>query len=358
MEKRYNFRIYPNAAQEALITKSFGCCRFVYTRYLAKRIEVYEKEGRILGPNECGRDLTRLKKEAGMEWLAEADANALLVALKELDRAYKAFFRRVKRGEPPGFPKYRSKRGRDSYTSRRNLNRPGILVEEGAIRLPKLGRVRCRPARPTAGRILSATVMRTRGGKYFVSVLCTDTEPAPLPKTGKTTVLRLGPEGPFAGAEGERFASPRYIEKTEKKIARLSRRLSRKSKDGKNREKARLKLARAHERAANQRNDFLHKLTTRLVRAYDVIRIEDARPAARAKGKRLACAGTGALLMRLRYKCEWYGKELVLTAPFPPGAEAAAERRTRAAPILGGGLEEPRASSAAGEGKQPIRPAS
>ncbi|MDR2295371.1 MAG: helix-turn-helix domain-containing protein, partial [Clostridiales Family XIII bacterium] len=116
MEKRYNYRIYPNAAQEALITKSFGCCRFVYNRYLKKRIEVYEKEGRILGPNECGRDLTRLKNEAGMEWLAEADANALLVALKELDRAYRAFFRRVKRGGPPGFPKYRSKKGRNAYT--------------------------------------------------------------------------------------------------------------------------------------------------------------------------------------------------------------------------------------------------
>jgi putative transposase len=193
VEKRYNFRIYPNAAQESLIQKSFGCCRFVYNRYLAKRTEAYEKEHRLLGLNECCKDLTSLKQEKGMEWLAEADSNALLVSLKELDRAYRAFFRRVRAGgEAPGFPKYRSKKGRSTYTSRKNIKRQNIAIEENAIKLPKLGRVRCRVSRIPEGRILSATVIQNPSGKYFVSVCCTEAPIRPLQKTGRSTGLQLG----------------------------------------------------------------------------------------------------------------------------------------------------------------------
>jgi putative transposase len=246
MERRYNFRIYPNAAQEALIRKSFGCCRFVYNRYLAKRIETYEQEHRLLSLNECGRDLTGLKRQEGYEWLAEADSNALLVALKELDRAYKAFFRRVSRGGAPGFPGFRSKRGRCAYTSRKNINRQNIRIEKNAIKLPKLGNVRCKVSRPVEGRILSATVIGARSGKYFVSVCCTEAEPRPLPKTGKAVGLHLGLTQLLTSSAGEHIENPRCFAKAERKIARLSRRLSRKSKDGKNREKARIKLARAH----------------------------------------------------------------------------------------------------------------
>jgi putative transposase len=341
MEKRYNFRIYPNAAQETLIKKSFGCCRFVYNRYLAKRIEAYEKEHRLLGLNECSRDLTQLKRQEGYEWLAEADANALLVALKELDRAYRSFFRRVRKGGAPGFPGFRSKRGRNAYTSRKNINRQNIKIEENAIKLPKLGRVRCKTSRPVEGRILSATVLRTRSGKYFVSVCCTDAEPRFLPKTGKAVNLRLGLTDLVTTSEGEHIKNPRYLENAEKKIARLSRRLSRKAKDGKNREKARIKLARAHERISNQRNDFLHKLSTQLVREYDCICVRDARPAARMRDPRFAKlaadAGTGALLMRLRYKCDWYRKDFVLVEPLCP--EETAGRGTRAAPVPDGSAE-------------------
>jgi putative transposase len=320
---------------------------------LAKRTEVYEKEHRVLGLNECSADLARLKKEEGFEWLAEADSNALLVALKELDRAYRAFFRRAKRGGAPGFPKFRSKRaGRSSYTSRKNIKRENIEIfaRENRIKLPKLGLVRCRVSRPTEGRILSATVFRTSAGKYFVSVCCTDVQPQPLPRTGKSVGLHLGLTDLVTSSDGERAENPRYLEKAEKKIARLSRRLSRKSKDGRNREKARIKLARAHERIANQRNDCLHKLTTRLVRGYDVIRIENARPAARTQNprfaKRASDAGLGGLLMRLRYKCEWYGKTLADANGSPSGLEKTEKWGARAAP------------QALGKEKQSIRPAS
>jgi putative transposase len=324
MEKRHNFRIYPNAAQEALIEKNLGCCRFVYNHYLARRIEVYEKEHRLLGPNECGRDLTLLKKQEGFEWLAEADSNALLVALKELDRAYRAFFRRVKKGGAPGFPGFRSKRGKSSYTSRKNIARQNIELGADSIKLPKLGRVRCRVSRRPEGRILSATVIRTRSGKYFVSVLFTDVHPHPLPKTGKSAGLHLGLTRLLSTSEGECVENPKYFAKAEKKIARLTRRLSRKPKDGRNREKARIRLARAYEKVANQRSDMLNKLTTRLVREYDVICVRDARPATLARDRRFAKlaadAGWGGILQRLRYKCDMYGKELVFADAYFPSA--------------------------------------
>jgi putative transposase len=327
MEKRYNFRIYPTAAQEVLIEKAFGCCRFVYNYYLAKRTEAYREEHRLLGLNECSADLTRLKREEGFEWLAEADANALLVALKDLDRAYRAFFRRVKRGGAPGFPTFRNKRaGRSSYTSRKNVKRENIkiLERENRIKLPKLGLVRCRVSRPAEGRILSATVFRTPAGKYFVSVCCTDVTPRPLRRTDKSAGLHLGLTDLVTTSDGERVKNPRYFAKAEKKIARLSRRLSRKSKDGKNREKARIKLARAHERIANQRSDFLNKLSTRLVRAYDRVCVKDVKPAGIMKDRRfaklVADAGWGGLLQRLRYKCDWYGKEFIPAGAFFPSA--------------------------------------
>jgi putative transposase len=339
VEKRYNFRIYPTREQEVLIQKSFGCCRFVYNRYLAKRIEAYEKEHRFLGLNECSRDLTLLKQAAGMEWLAEADSNALLIALKELDRAYRAFFRGAAgEGGNAGFPKFRSKKGRSSYTSRKNIKRQNIAIETNAIKLPKLGMVRCRVSRRPEGRILSATVLQNPSGKYFVSVCCTDVEPAPLPKTGRAVDLRLGVAYLVTSSEGERIENPRYFEKSEKKIARLSRRLSRKSKGSRNREKARIKLARAYEKTANQRNDNLNKLSARLVREYDTIRVRSVRPVAYTKdrrfAKRAADSGLGTLLEKLRYKCDWYGKELLLTdisSRVPEPAEVPAPEIPRSA---------------------------
>jgi putative transposase len=300
-------------------------------------METYEKERRFLGLNECERDLARLKKEEGFEWLAEADANALLGVLKDLDRAYKMFFRRAKKGDASGFPKFRGKRGVQSYRSRKNILRDNVAMEKNRVKLPKLGRVRCRTSRPVEGRILSATVFQNRCGKYFVSVCCTDVEPSPLPKTGRSAALRLGIEPLAATSDGERVENPRYFEKSERKIARLSRSLSRKSKDGSNREKTRLKLARAHEKVANQRADFLNKLSTRLVREYDAICVaRDVPPPADGGGRRAAKlahdAGHGGLVRMLRYKCDWYGRGFEFIGEPSPDAATPCEEDTAVRP--------------------------
>jgi putative transposase len=326
VEKRYNFRIYPTAEQEGQIQKNFDCCRFVYNYYLAKRMDVYEKERRILGLNECGLDLTQLKKTEGYEWLMEADANALLAALKDLDLAYKAFFRRVKQGGAPGFPRFKRKRDqRKSYKSRKNTARSNIEVAGNHIKLTKLGWTRCKVSRPLEGRLLSATVFQSRSGKYFVSLCCTEAEPRPLPKTGADIGLHLGIRDLVTTSQGERIENPRFFEQSEPKIARLRRRLSRKPKESRNREKARLQMARAYERVANQRNDFLNKLSTRLVRDYDRICVREIRTAESLKDRRFAKlisdAGWGGLMERLAYKCRWYGKTLTLVSERFPSAQ-------------------------------------
>jgi putative transposase len=170
-------------------------------------------------------------------------------------------------------------------------------------------------------------VIQHPGGKYFVSVCCTEVETRPLPKTGKAAALQLGIVYLATTSDGKHIENPRYFEKSEKKIARLTRRLSRKPKDSNNREEARIKLALAHEKVENQRNDYLNKLSMTLVREYDVIRVRELSASAVRKyghlPKLLSDAGHGALIAKLRYKCDWYGKELILADASSSDASAA-----------------------------------
>ena len=280
-----------------------------------------------MGLNDLCRDLTKLKQTEGYEWLREADSNALIDALRDLDRTYMSFFKKVQKGGvSPGYPKFKRKREtRRSYRSKNNIQRQSVSVLERQIKLPKLGNVQCRVSKQLEGRILSATVMQSPSGKYFVSVCCTDYEPEHLPKTGAEVGLHMGIRSLATTSDGRRFENPRAYEKTELKIARLQQEMSRKPKDSKNREKARIKLARAHEKAANQRNDFLQKLTTQIVREYDVICIRDESPIDLAKNplyaKHIYNAGWGQFLNQLEYKCNWYGKELKKVSSLHPSTQ-------------------------------------
>ena len=191
--------------------------------------------------------------------------------MRDIDTAFQNFFRGVKHGKHVGYPKFKSKRGRHrSYKSKRvgmNIR----LIDDKHIKLPKLGVVRCAASKKVAGRILSVTVSQAPSGKYFVSLCCTDFEIAPLPKTDAVVGVDLGIKDLAITSDGMKFPNNKYTYKAEKKLARLQRRLSRKSKGSHNREKARVKVSRLQEHIANQRRDNLQKLTTELVRNYDVI---------------------------------------------------------------------------------------
>ncbi len=244
--------------------------------------------------------------------------------MNDLDIAYQNFFRRVKSGDKPGYPRFKSKRdNRKSFKSK--VVGSNIRLLDGHIRLPKLGNVKCRVSKQVEGRIISATVSQNPSGKYFVSVLCTDVDIQPMDRTGAIVGVDLGLKELAITSDNQHFSNPKHFAKSQKKLAKLQRRLSRKSKGSNNREKARIKVARLHERIANQRLDNAHKMTTSLVRDYDLIAIETLVPKNMVKNHRLAKAisdaAWGEIVRQLEYKCNWYGKELVKVDRFYPSSQ-------------------------------------
>ena len=322
MEYSHKFRIYPTTAQEVLIQKTFGCCRFVYNHFLDQRISEYKATGKAPTRFQQDKELTSMKKE--IPWLREVDATALQSSVQTLDVAYQNFFRRVKNGEKPGYPKFKSKKNhRRSYKSK--CVGTNIKVVGGYVQLPKLGLVKCRISKEVRGRILSATVSQNPSGKYFVALCCTDVEIDPLSSAGAVIGLDMGLKSFAITSDGVEYPNHRFLSKSQKKLARLQRQLSRKSKGSRRREKARVKVARLQEHVSNQRHDALHKLSTQLVRDYDLIAVEDLAPKNMVKNRSLSRSisdvSWGEFRRQLEYKARWYRKMVVTVDRFYPSSQ-------------------------------------
>ena len=318
MEKAYKFRIYPNKTQEILIQRTFGCVRFVYNYFLDKRITAYKEDKVTLTFNKCSKELTELKQE--LTWLKEPDKCSLQNALKHLDIAFQNFFNR----ENVGYLKFKSKKNRHkSYKT--NFTNNNIAFERGKIKLPKIGKVRIRDKQIPQGRILNATVSQTPSGKYFVSICCTDVDKPDFIRTDRYVGIDLGIRDFVITSDGDKYSNPKYLRQSLNKLAKLQRELSRKTRGGFNWDKARIRVARLYERITNQRKDMLNKLSSELVRKYDVICIEDLQVSNMIKNHNLAQSISDAswseFVRQLEYKSKWYGKELIKVDRFFPSSQ-------------------------------------
>ena len=329
MEKAYKFRLYPTAKQEELIRKTIGCSRFVYNQTLAARKGAYASGNSIhmtFKESHSGYDCVKLLPglKDTYPWLREVDSTALQASVLNMDHAYKNFFSGRKGRRKVGFPKFKAKHhSKASYTSK--VVGKNIQATDKAVKLPKLGWVKAKVSTQVQGRILNATVSMSRSGKFFVSLCCTEVDIPQLLSTGAAVGLDVGIKDLVITSDGQKFDNPKYLRKAEKKLATLQRRLSRKPKGSCNREKARLRLSRQHEYIANCRQDYLHKLTTQLVRDYDIICVESLNVGGMLKNhklaKAIADASWGELARQLKYKAAWQHKMLVEVGTFFPSSQ-------------------------------------
>jgi len=329
MEKSFKYRIYPNAEQATLIQKTFGCVRFIYNHFLAKRQEVYDMNEQTLNYYQCALELTKLKQEK--EWLYEVENAALQNALRNLDRAYQKFFQGLKVGNFIGYPKFKRKRdNHKSYTSRfapSGTDGGNIaVIDTDRIKLPKLGLVKAVIDRPIRGRILNATISQNPSGQYHVAVCCTDVVPDSLPRTGNSIGIDLGIRKLVVTSNGMVILNPKHLKQSEHKLRKMQQLLSRKTKGSKNYIKTRIKLAKIHQKIRNQRNHHLHKVSIHLVREYDIIcvesliipRMQAVEPGQKSKNinRSIHDVAWGELVRQLEYKAEWYDKKLVKVGKF------------------------------------------
>jgi len=313
MLRAYKYRIYPNQEQQVLINKNIGCCRWIYNWGLNKKIELYKSEKKHVSKFDLTREIKNLRVVEETKWLSESNCQSLHISIENLDKAFVRFFK-----EKKGFPNFKSKH--DSRQSCQYFDNVWVDFEKSVVRVPKMKPIKCVFSRLFDGDIKTTTITRTPTGKYLISILVDiDVKESALKKINpKTTIgIDTGIKTFLTLSNGTTFENNRYLKQSIGRLKILQRRASKKKKGSANRKKANLKVALLHEKITNQRHDYIHKITTKIVNENQVsaICIEDLNVAGMMQNGNLAQAlndvSIGKFYEILGYKCKWKGINLL-----------------------------------------------
>ncbi|MCQ1535044.1 IS200/IS605 family element transposase accessory protein TnpB [Methanosarcina sp. KYL-1] len=319
MLKAYKFRLYPAAEQKTMIANHIGSCRFVYNWALEQKIKSYEQDGKSLSQYDLNKRLRELKQEH--EWLKKVNSQSLQGMTKNLDSAFTMFFR-----ENNGFPNFKSRKNPiQSFPIPQHYT---VDFENNVVKLPKIGKVKAVLHQRFEGKLKTATVSRTSSEIYYLSILVDNGEELPEKQefSADTTVgVDVGIKDFAVLSTGEKIENPEYLKNSMKRLKVLQKRVSKKPKGSKNREKAKLRLAKLHEKIRNQRNDFQHQLSSKLIRENQAIAVETLNINCMLKNHCLARAicdsSWSSFVTKLVYKAEWFGKTLLRIGRFEPSTK-------------------------------------
>jgi putative transposase len=321
MRTAYRCRAYPEEAQQAMLNRTFGCARVVWNRTLATRHARWHAEGKGISYAETDRALTLMKRDPDLEFLNEVSAVPLQQALRHQQAAFAAFF-----GKRARLPRFKSRCGRQAVT----FTRAGFRMRDGALWLAKMeAPLRFVWTWPDVGPAdldpTSVTVARDPAGRWFVTFHVDAVGPEPLPAAGQDVGVDVGLKDFAVLSTGEKVPHPRDWERHERQLKRYQRRLARCLRGSRNRAKAARKVARSHAKITDARRDFLHKASTRLIRENDLIAVEDLNVSGMVRNRRLAraisCTGWGEFRRQLEYKCQRYGRTLVVIDRWYPSSK-------------------------------------
>lgn len=270
MRKTFKYRLFPTSAQRTALDQQLDCCRFVYNKTLEVRRNAWQSEQVSLSRYDTNKLLTEWKQE--LEWLGQGHAQAMQDAQKRVDLAFRAFFRRVKSGEKPGYPRFRSKDRYDSFTYPQEKGNWRFL-DNGCVRLSKVGDVKIELHRPLEGDCKTLTVQRDAVGNWYACFSCV-VEPQPLPPTDKVVGVDVGLTHFATLSNGEQINNPRFFCRDGKTLAKAQRRLSEETKGTPQYRKRKRVINHIHQRIANRRRDFAHKESRKLVNEYQLIAFE------------------------------------------------------------------------------------